>query len=297
MFNLCRSALLVKWAVRYWAIWVSVRPDFSRTLRTSIDPASHCGSSAPGSPPHQAPAAGSRAAPTCVLLGGIARPIHALGHILSPAAATVLRRAEPQAASTPLPVADVSHHSPCEVLRTLKELHRLHIERPTFAALGIQDGVLLKWKADFGSILGSCVILGASSVSSKPPSGSTEPEPPAAADDSTAATPDAGREPGELGSLPDLYTNGAYRMLRRRGITCCNRESLDMTDADERRQRGCSVLTMDKRQLQDLRVQPVSALASSHRILMPALSALCPAHRAAEGNAAEGCHAGGDQTK
>ena len=31
--------------------------------------------------------------------------------------------------------------------------------------------MLLKWKADFGSTLDSCVILGASSVSSKPPIG------------------------------------------------------------------------------------------------------------------------------
>jgi hypothetical protein len=44
-------------------------------------------------------------------------------------------------------------------------------------------------------------------------------------------------------------------------------ESLDLTDAD-----GQGVLTMDKCQLQELRVRPVSASGDSHRTLMPALS-------------------------
>ncbi|KAJ1285578.1 hypothetical protein BS78_03G289800 [Paspalum vaginatum] len=250
---------------------------------------------APGSPPHQQPPAargrGALAHIARVLLGGIARPIHALGQILSPAAAAVSRHAEPQAAASPAPppVADVSHHSPSEVLRAFKELRRLHIELPT-GELGIEDGVLLKWRADFGSTLGSCVILGASSVSSEPPAGSTEHEPAAAAaaaadDDSAVATPDAGREPEELGSLPDLYTNGG---LKRRVVWTISSliaaaarhyllqpiisnhatlENLDLTDADRQ-----GVLTMDKRQLQDLRGRPVSASASSHRTLMPALS-------------------------
>jgi hypothetical protein len=101
------------------------------------------------------------------LLGGITRPIQALGQILSPATAAVSRRSAPQPASPPAPAADVSHHSPSEALRAFKELRRLHIELPT-RELGIDDGVLLKWKADFGSTLGSCIILDASSVSSKP---------------------------------------------------------------------------------------------------------------------------------
>ncbi|CAO2182764.1 unnamed protein product [Urochloa humidicola] len=247
-------------------------------------------SAAPGSPqqqpppppPHQAaPAARGRGALAHfarALLGGIARPIHALGQILSPAAAAVSRRAEPRPASPPAPAADVSHHSPSEVLRSFKELRRLHIELPT-GELGIDEGVLLKWKADFGSTLGSCVILGASSVSSKPPtSPSAEPE--------TDASPDPSREAEDLGSVPEsLYTNGGLKLrvvwtissliaasarhylLQPIISTHAMLESLNLTDAD-----GQGVLTMDKRQLQELRVRPVSASASSHRTLMPALS-------------------------
>ncbi|OQU78753.1 hypothetical protein SORBI_3008G042000 [Sorghum bicolor] len=212
-------------------------------------------------------------------------PIHALAQILSPAAAAVSRRSDPPLpASPPAPVADVSHHPPSEVLRSFRELRCLHIELPT-GELGIDDGVLLKWKADFGSTLGSCVILGASSVLSKPPTGSTTQAEPAAAD-STAAAPDTSRETEEPGSLPDsLYTNGGLKLRVVWTISSliaasarhyslhpiiCNHEtleSLDLTDAD-----GQGVLTMDKRQLQELRVRPVSPSESSHRTLMPALS-------------------------
>uniref|UniRef100_A0A0E0JP78 F-box domain-containing protein n=1 Tax=Oryza punctata TaxID=4537 RepID=A0A0E0JP78_ORYPU len=213
-----------------------------------------------------------------------ASPIQALGQILSPAAATVSRRSAAAPPSTPAPAAaDISHHSPSEVLRSFKELRRLHIELPT-GELGIEDGVLLKWKADFGSTLGSCVILGASSVSSKPPPPPAAPPPTAA--DSSAASPDSSREPDELGNIPEsLYTNGGLKLRVVWTISSLiaasarhyllqpiiadhsTLERLDLTDAD-----GQGVLTMDKKQLQELRVRPVSASGNSHRTLMPALS-------------------------
>jgi hypothetical protein len=217
-----------------------------------------------------------------LLLGGITRPIRALGQILSPAAAAVSRRSAPQPASPPAPAADVSHHSPSEVLRAFKELRRLHIELPT-GELGIDDGILLKWNADFGSTLGSCVILGASSVSSKPLSTETAPE---TASDSSAAPPDSNRESEESGGLPEpLYTNGGLRLRFVWTISSiiaasarhyllqliiANRDtlhSLHLTDAD-----GQGVLTMNKKQLQELRVRPVSTSGSLHRTLIPALS-------------------------
>ena len=144
-----------------------------------------------------------------VLLGGIAKPINALGQILSPATTAVSRCIELQPASPPASAMDVSHHSPSEVLRSFKELCRLHIELPT-GELGIDDDKLLKWKDDFGSTLGSCVILGALSISSKLTSPSAQP----AGDDSMAASPNSNRETEELGSVPEsLYTSGGL-MLR-----------------------------------------------------------------------------------
>lgn len=246
--------------------------------------------SASGSPQTAAEAAGTPTRDRGALahiarlvLGGIVRPIQALGQMLSPTAASVSRRSAAPPSSPPPPAGDVSHHSPSEVLRSFKELRRLRVELPT-GELGIEDGVLLKWKADFGSTLGSCVILGASSVSSKPPL--PLPTTPPTAADSSATSPDPTREPDELGSIPEsLYTNGGLKLRVVWTISSLiaasarhyllqpiiadhsTLESLDLTDAD-----GQGVLTMDKRQLQELRVWPVSASGNSHRTLMPALS-------------------------
>ncbi|XP_066342116.1 F-box protein At1g30200-like [Miscanthus floridulus] len=82
--------------------------------------------------------------------------------ILSPAAAAISWCSEPLPASLSAPAANVSHQSTTRAPRCSAQLWCLHIELPT-GELGTDDGVLLKWKADFGSTLGSCVILGASS--------------------------------------------------------------------------------------------------------------------------------------
>jgi hypothetical protein len=134
----------------------------------------------------------------------------------------------------------------------------------------------------FGSTLGSCVILGASSASPSP-------SPSSAGSDSASAAPsvDGGHiEPDECddsGSIPEsFYTNGGFKL---RVIWSINSliaaaarhyllqpiiadhmtlERLDLTDAD-----GQGVLTMDKCQLQELMVRPVSTSRGSHRTLMP----------------------------
>ncbi|KAM0925327.1 hypothetical protein ACQ4PT_004256 [Festuca glaucescens] len=223
-------------------------------------------------PPAPARGRGALAHIARFLLGGIVRPIQALGQILSPTLALVSRRSltpPPAAAALPPapPAGDVSHHSPAEVLRSFKELRRLRIELPA-GELGVEDGVLLRWKADFGSTLRSCVILGASSVSSKPPPQTT-----------------MDREPEELASIPEsLHTNGGLKLrvvwtissliaasarhyLLQPIITDHETlDSLNLTDAD-----GQGVLTMDKRQLQELRARPLSVSGNSHRTLMPSL--------------------------
>lgn len=240
--------------------------------------------SSAGSPQAAAPSRGRGALAHIarLVLGGIVRPIQALGQILSPTLAIVSRRSvAPPPASPPPPAGDISHHSPSEVLRSFKELRSLRIELPT-GELGIDDGVLLKWKADFGSTLGSCVILGASSVSSKPlPPPMSSPN----AVDSEATSLDDNREPEELASIPEsLHTNGGLKLRVVWTISSLiaasarhyllqpiiadheTLDSLNLTDAD-----GQGVLTMDKRQLQELRVRPVSVSGNSHRTLMPAL--------------------------
>jgi hypothetical protein len=138
-----------------------------RRLRHPDDPPPSS-SVIPGSLPHQALAAAPRVRAHRSRPGRLHH--HALGQILSPVAAAVSWRSEPLSASLPAPVADVSHQSTTRAPRCSAQLRRLHIELPT-GELSTDDGVLLKWKANFGSTLGSCVILGTASVSSKPPTG------------------------------------------------------------------------------------------------------------------------------
>ncbi|XP_047094958.1 F-box protein At5g46170-like [Lolium rigidum] len=248
------------------------------------DPASSgpLSSAAPSSPTASARARNVFSQIARMVIGGIVKPIQALGQILShansaadfpPSSASLSSfRRSSSSSSSPTPGGDVSHHSPSEVLRSFKELRTLHIELPA-GELGMDDGVLLKWKADFGSTLGSCVILGAASAS---PSSTTK---------DSATTPPA-TESDDLGSIPEsFYTNGGLKLRVLWTISSliaasarhyllqpiisdhAMLESLDLTDAD-----GQGVLTMDKCQLQELRVRPVSASGDSHRTLMPALS-------------------------
>ncbi|BBN11011.1 hypothetical protein MPTK1_5g08320 [Marchantia polymorpha subsp. ruderalis] len=58
---------------------------------------------------------------------------------------------------------EVSHHFPGEVLKNFKENQNLRIEL-TSGELGIEEGVLWKWKTEFGNTLQSCEILGAASL-------------------------------------------------------------------------------------------------------------------------------------
>ncbi|KAF5764708.1 putative F-box-like domain superfamily protein [Helianthus annuus] len=57
----------------------------------------------------------------------------------------------------------VTHHSPTQVFENFNEIKFLNIELPS-GELGIEDEVLLRWRADFGSTLHNCVMLGASTV-------------------------------------------------------------------------------------------------------------------------------------
>ncbi|PWZ17866.1 F-box protein [Zea mays] len=253
-------------------------------------PSSSSSSSTPSSPTASVRARGVFSQIARIVLGGIVKPIQALGQILSPAnsasgfpASAASSLSSSSSSSSPLPAGDVSHHSPSEVLRSFKELRHLRIELPA-GELGMDDGVMLKWKADFGSTLGSCVILGASSASPSPSPSSAGSDSPSAApsDDSGHTEPD---ECDDSGSIPEsFYTNGGFKLRVVWSISSLiaaaarhyllqpiiadhmTLETLDLTDAD-----GQGVLTMDKCQLQELRVRPVSTSRGSHRTLMPEL--------------------------
>ncbi|CAI9773286.1 unnamed protein product [Fraxinus pennsylvanica] len=169
----------------------------------------------------------------------------------------------------------VTHHSPTQVLKNFDEIKLLRIELPT-GELGIDEGILLKWKADFGSTLDNCVILGASSVIQTTNTNEC----------SSVCNVDGNGAESDNGSIPEsFYTNGGLKLRVVWTISSLiaasarhyllqpiiaehkTLESLVLTDAD-----GQGVLYMNKEQLEELRAKPLSASSASKRTLVPALS-------------------------
>lgn len=211
------------------------------------------------------------------LLRFFSRPFHSLFLSLYPNSTP-----PPASASCSASSPDVSHYSPTEVLRGFHEIRRLRIELPG-GELGIDQGVLLKWTADFGSTLDACVVLAASSVAaaSSPDSVAATSSPDSAAADESAKD----HEGDDNGSVPEsFYTDSGLKMRVVWTISSLiaasarhfllhqiisdhrSLESLELTDSD-----GQGVLRMNKEQLQELRVKPLLASASANRTMVPAL--------------------------
>uniref|UniRef100_A0A2P2K2Q7 F-box domain-containing protein n=1 Tax=Rhizophora mucronata TaxID=61149 RepID=A0A2P2K2Q7_RHIMU len=174
----------------------------------------------------------------------------------------------------------VTHHSPTQVLRNFSEIRFLRIELPG-GELGIEEGVLLKWRADFGSTLDNCVILGASSISQHKGTDGV-------CGNSCIRNSNGNNNNGgdDNGSIPEsFYTNGGLKLRVVWTISSliaasarhyllqpiiADHKTLDnlvLTDAD-----GQGVLCMNREQLEELRVKPLSASSASKRTLVPALN-------------------------
>lgn len=197
----------------------------------------------------------------------------------------------------------VTHHSPTQVLKNFNEIKFLRIELPS-GELGIDDGVLLKWRADFGSTLDNCVILGASSIvqNSNAISSSndtsvvncsqsintnvTNENVEALRDHENNGNNSGVNNDNDNGSIPEsFYTNGGLKLRVVWTISSliaasarhyllqpiiAEHKTLDnlvLTDAD-----GQGVLCMNKEQLEELRVKPLSASSAAKRTLVPALN-------------------------
>ena len=225
------------------------------------------------------------------VVGSLSKPLQALQHMLGPRKAML---------------AAVSHHSPGEVLKNFKAIQKLRIELPG-GELGVEDGVLLKWKAEFGSTLESCVILGATSVvkpetyNEKKPGkfefgrpwflqGRYEDRLSQEASDSLLLSNEESNdntlneEDGD--SLPEsFYTNGGLKLRVVWTISSLIAASarhyllqqiisehptltnLTLTDTD-----GQGMLCMNKDQLEEFKRKPLAASASANRTQVPALN-------------------------
>ncbi|KAK1697273.1 hypothetical protein QYE76_013970 [Lolium multiflorum] len=160
----------------------------------------------------------------------------------------------------------LAQHSPAQVLRSFAYVRNLQIELPS-GDVGTEDGVLLKWRAEYGSTLQNCVILGGTRVDRKPVVGA-EHEP--ASEDN--------------GSMPEsFYTNGGLKLrvvwtissliaastrhylLRSIIKDHPTLTSLVLTDAD-----GQGTLSMGAEQLKEFRENQLSTSACSNRTQVPA---------------------------
>ncbi|CAL9119750.1 unnamed protein product [Musa textilis] len=159
----------------------------------------------------------------------------------------------------------LSHHSPAQVLKNFTHVRNLRIELPA-GDVGTEDGVFLKWRAEFGSTLQNCVILGGTKMESRPSSANLE------------------GSVEDTGSIPEpFYTNGGLKLrvvwtissliaastrhylLRQIIRDHPTLRSLALTDAD-----GQGTLTMGAEQLKEFREKPLAASASSNRTQVPA---------------------------
>lgn len=181
------------------------------------------------------------------------------------------------------------------MLRNFKEIKHLRIELPG-GELGIEDGVLLKWKAEFGTTLESCVILGASSLAKKGKKSNlclSNSEAESVVDGENLVSVEDGNGNGNGnngngsgGGIPEpFYTNGGLKLrvvwtissliaasarhFLLQQIICDHPslESLVLTDCD-----GQGMLCMGKQQLCEFREKPLVASASSNRTQVPALN-------------------------
>jgi hypothetical protein len=217
-----------------------------------------------------------------LVFGGIVKPLQALGQFLGPKRSSSTSSSPSSSSSLAVggitdtdDEGSISHHSPTMVLKNFNEIKFLKIELPS-GELGIDDGVLLKWRADFGSTLDNCVILGASSVINKNDDVS----------DNNTGEDNNNSNNNTNGSIPEsFYTNGGLKLRVVWTISSLiaasarhyllqpiisDHKTLDnlvLTDSD-----GQGVLCMNRDQLEELRVKPLSASSASKRTMVPALN-------------------------
>lgn len=166
------------------------------------------------------------------------------------------------------------HHSPAQVLKNFSSIRNLRMELPV-SDVGTDDGVLLKWKAVFGSTLQTCVILGGTKLDHA--AAPHTPPPPTTAPDHDAS------QQGD-GSIPEsFYTNGGLKLrvvwtissliaaatrhylLREIVKEHPTLQRVDLTDAH-----GQGTLCMERPQLKEFTDKPLAAAAAANRTQVPA---------------------------
>uniref|UniRef100_A0ACD5TA09 Uncharacterized protein n=1 Tax=Avena sativa TaxID=4498 RepID=A0ACD5TA09_AVESA len=198
------------------------------------------------------------------------KPRSILSHFFKAMLSTIIKpfhsMRSPNGTGRPL-FPQLAQHSPAQVLWNFTHLRNLQIELPSGDA-GTEDGVLLKWRAEYGSALQNCVILGGTMVDRKPVVGGAEHE----------------LSSEDNGSMPEsFYTNSGLKLrvvwtissliaasTRHYLLRSIIKDhptlvSLVLTDAD-----GQGTLCMGAEQLKEFRENQLSTSACSNRTHVPA---------------------------
>ncbi|PQM42819.1 F-box protein [Prunus yedoensis var. nudiflora] len=86
-----------------------------------------------------------------------------VSHLLVTFLKSILKSIHDLVSPRPDPTRARSQNSPAQILRSFHNVRNLSIELPS-GDLRLEKGTVLKWRADFGKTLRSCVILGFRSV-------------------------------------------------------------------------------------------------------------------------------------
>lgn len=203
-----------------------------------------------------------------IVVSGIVKPIQALGQFLGSSSSSNSNNTIDLDRINHAPGGAVTHHSPIQVLKNFNEIRFLKIQLPS-GELGIENNVFLKWRADFGSTLDNCLIIGASSVEKFDSNQINNQN----FDDDNGNIPDSFYTDGGLKlrvvwTISSLIAASARHYLLQPIIA--QHKTLDLlvlSDTD-----GQGVLCMNKEQLEELRVKPLLASSASKRTLVPALN-------------------------
>ncbi|WVZ56763.1 hypothetical protein U9M48_007249 [Paspalum notatum var. saurae] len=213
------------------------------------------------------------------LAAGGPRPRAVLSHLLKSVLLAVLKpfaHCDAKSSSASGHGKHAQHHSPAQVLKNFSSIRNLRMELPV-SDVGTDDGVVLKWKAVFGSTLQSCVILGGTKLDR---AGVPGPHPPYPSADPDAAG--GGDDSG--GGIPEsFYTNGGLKLrvvwtissliaaatrhylLREIVKEHPTLEHVALTDAHAQ-----GTLSMGREQLKEFRDRPLAAAAAANRTQVPA---------------------------
>ncbi|KAJ3669982.1 hypothetical protein LUZ60_010306 [Juncus effusus] len=190
------------------------------------------------------------------IISHLSRAFQAIGHLFAPSRSRIGLDSSRSGNSD----SEISHHSPDEVLRNFEEVKFLKIELPG-GELGLDDGVLLQWKAKFGSTLENCAIFGASRVYDD--ENPTNPNP-----DSNEPISNVVFKLRVVWAISALIAASARHYLLQSIISSNETlKRLVLTDQDQQGE-----LIMDEKELQDFQTRPVSASCGSLRTIIPALS-------------------------